>query len=99
LGAADPLTVSPGLKIEPELQERYSKALAEGREKLSQQEFQSVWEAGKTWISSKPLNLRWKITKCRLIKHCIGVESRVFKIDPRKHDPNNRGGQCLTMIW
>ncbi len=46
LAVADTLAASLGFKIEPELQEPYEKALAECREKLSEQEFQSAWQAG-----------------------------------------------------
>ena len=48
LAAAVTLADSLGLKIEPELQEPFDQALAESRQKLSEQEYQLAWEAGKT---------------------------------------------------
>jgi adenylate cyclase len=47
LAASNGIATSIGVKIEPELQEPYDRALAESREKLSEQPFQSAWEAGK----------------------------------------------------
>jgi uncharacterized protein YwgA len=47
LAASNGIAISLGVKIEPELQEPYDKALAESREKLSEHGFQSAWEAGK----------------------------------------------------
>ena len=47
LAAAAGIAESIGLKIEPELQEPYDGALAEVRQKLSEGDFGSAWEAGK----------------------------------------------------
>lgn len=47
LAAAAGIAESIGLKIEPELQEPYDQALAEVRQKLTEEDFGSVWEAGK----------------------------------------------------
>jgi tetratricopeptide (TPR) repeat protein len=46
LAASAGLAASIGLKIEPELQEPYDETLADLRQKLSDQQFQSAWEAG-----------------------------------------------------
>jgi adenylate cyclase len=48
LAASDRIAKSIGIKVEPELQEPYDKALAEDREKLSEVEFHPAWEAGST---------------------------------------------------
>jgi hypothetical protein len=47
LAASDQLAKSIGFKIEPELQEPYDKALAKCQEKLSEQDFETAWQAGK----------------------------------------------------
>jgi len=46
LAAATRIAESISLKIEPELQEPYDKAITEARKKLSEEVFQSAWEAG-----------------------------------------------------
>ncbi|HEX5809286.1 MAG TPA: tetratricopeptide repeat protein, partial [Anaerolineales bacterium] len=48
LSSATAIAESIGLKVEPELQEPYDKTLADSRRKLSEQDIQSAWEAGKT---------------------------------------------------
>ena len=46
LAASSATAGSTGLKIEPELQDPYDKALVQAREKLSEVDFQTAWEAG-----------------------------------------------------
>jgi hypothetical protein len=47
LAASDQIANSLGLKIEPELQEPYDKALAKCQEKFSEQDFEITWQAGR----------------------------------------------------
>ena len=46
LAASSEIAKSIGIKIEPELQEPYDKALAGCRKKLSEQEFKTAWQTG-----------------------------------------------------
>ena len=47
LAAASEVVRSMGMKIEPEIEEPYERALAGARQSLSEAEFQSAWDAGK----------------------------------------------------
>jgi hypothetical protein len=46
LAVSTQIAKSAGLKIEPELQEPYDKAIVEVQDKLSTADFQSAWETG-----------------------------------------------------
>jgi predicted ATPase/class 3 adenylate cyclase len=48
LASATGIVTSIGLKIEPELQEPYDQVLALSQSRLSEQEFQSAWETGRS---------------------------------------------------
>ena len=57
LAAATSIAQSLGFKIEPELQEPYDQAIAEARQKLSQQAFESAWQVGDSMNAERAVNL------------------------------------------
>jgi tetratricopeptide (TPR) repeat protein len=57
LAAATRMAQSLGFKIEPELQEPYDRALAEARQRLSEQAFETAWQAGETMNAEQAVDL------------------------------------------